>query len=138
MLKNIIIIQGENQVQCDIEQDVVRQLIAKDYYEKTPEEKLETMKLKAIANSIGKENIEILEEKDIRENIDLENKFVLLDEKTYVLSLLENTDVTILEHKSSDIYTAELDKSKFTKNYIIVNNFAKDVLKKYMEKFYKK
>lgn len=138
MLKNIIIIQGENQVQCDIEQDVVRQLIAKDYYEKTPEEKLETMKLKAIANSIGKENIEILEEKDIREGIDLENKFVLLDEKTYVLSLLENTDVTILEHKSSDIYTAELDKSKFTKNYIIVNNFAKDVLKKYMEKFYKK
>lgn len=138
MLKNIIIIQGENQVQCNIEQEVVRELIAKDYYEKTPEEKLETMKLKAIANSIGKENIEILEEKDIREGIDLENKFVLLDEKTYVLSLLENTNVTMLEHKSSNIYTAELDKSKFTKNYIIVNNFAKDILKKYIEKFYKK
>jgi hypothetical protein len=132
MLRKLIIIENDKHYQCDDEESVVRLLIDSNYYELTEKEKMEKMKIRATANSINKK-MEILEAKEISKNTDINDKFVLLDEKTYILSLLTINKVTLLERVDSNIYTRYLDKEKFTKNYVIVNNFAKEILKKYID-----
>ena len=94
------------------------------------EEKLEKREMKAIANCINN-SFEIVENVNSK---DLENKFVIKDETTYVLSLLIINKIILLERIDSNIYTSSIDKSNMKDNYIIVNKFAKELLKNYLEK----
>ena len=93
-------------------------------------EKLEKREMKAIANCINN-SFEIVENVNSK---DLENKFVIKDETTYVLSLLIINKIILLERIDSNIYTSSIDKSNMKDNYIIVNKFAKELLKNYLEK----
>ena len=130
MLSKIIIIENDNKVQCDSEEEVIKLLIDKKYYELSEKEKLEKREMKAIANCINN-SFEIVENVNSK---DLENKFVIIDETTYVLSLLIINKIILLERIDSNIYTSSIDKSNMKDNYIIVNKFAKELLKNYLEK----
>ena len=130
MLSKIIIIENDNKVQCDSEEEVIKLLIDKRYYELSEKEKLEKREMKAIANCINN-SFEIVENVNSK---DLENKFVIKDETTYVLSLLIINKIILLERIDSNIYTSSIDKSNMKDNYIIVNKFAKGLLKNYLEK----
>ena len=130
MLSKIIIIENDNKVQCDSEEEVIKLLIDKRYYELSEKEKLEKREMKAIANCINN-SFEIVENVNSK---DLENKFVIKDETTYVLSLLIINKIILLERIDSNIYTSSIDKSNMKDNYIIVNKFAKKLLKNYLEK----
>ena len=130
MLSKIIIIENDNKVQCDSEEEVIKLLIDKRYYELSEKEKLEKIEMKAIANCINN-SFEIVENVNSK---DLENKFVIKDETTYVLSLLIINKIILLERIDSNIYTSSIDKSNMKDNYIIVNKFAKELLKNYLEK----
>ena len=130
MLSKIIIIENDNKVQCDSEEEVIKLLIDKRYYELSEKEKLEKREMKAIANCINN-SFEIVENVNSK---DLENKFVIKDETTYVLSLLIINKIILLERIDSNIYTSSIDKSNMKDNYIIVNKFAKELLKNYLEK----
>lgn len=132
MLKKIIIIiENENKIQCDTEEEVVKLLIDDNYYKLSPEEKTEKMEIKAMANCINNK-MKIEKEIDINSE-DVENKFIIKDEKTYVLSLLITNNIILLERIDSNIYTKTIDKSKMKDNYIIVNKYAKDLLKNYLK-----
>ena len=130
MLNKVIIIEDDNKVQCDSVEEVVKTLIDEKYYELDEKEKLEKREMKAIANCINNsfETVENVNSKD------LENKFVIKDETTYVLSLLIINKIILLERIDSNIYTSSIDKSNMKDNYIIVNKFAKELLKNYLEK----
>lgn len=130
MISKIIIIENDNKVQCDSEEEVIKLLIDKRYYELSEKEKLEKREMKAIANCINN-SFEIVENVNSK---DLENKFVIKDETTYVLSLLIINKIILLERIDSNIYTSSIDKSNMKDNYIIVNKFAKELLKNYLEK----
>ena len=60
MLSKIIIIENDNKVQCDSEEEVIKLLIDKRYYELSEKEKLEKREMKAIANCINN-SFEIVE-----------------------------------------------------------------------------
>ena len=130
MLNKVIIIEDDNKVQCDSVEEVVKTLIDETYYELDEKEKLEKREMKAIANCINN-SFEIVENVNSK---DLENKFVIKDETTYVLSLLIINRIILLERIDSNIYTSSIDKSNMKDNYIIVNKFAKELLKNYLEK----
>ncbi len=130
MLNKVIIIEDDNKVQCDSVEEVVKTLIDEKYYELDEKEKLEKREMKAIANCINN-SFEIIENVNSK---DLENKFVIKDETTYVLSLLIINKIILLERIDSNIYTSSIDKSNMKDNYIIVNKFAKELLKNYLEK----
>ncbi len=117
MLKNIIIIENDKEVQCDNFEDMVKVLIDKEFYDLKDEERKKKLKILALANKF-EENEE----------------YVLENEVTYILSLLINYKIILLERKESNILTKDLDKSNLNGNYIIVNKFAKCLLKKYMNK----
>lgn len=132
MLKKLIIIEKGKQYQINNEKELVKLLIDPNYYEMSDMQKLNTLKIKAISNSLNNE-MEILIPDEIPENIDVNNKFILLNEKTYILSLMMTNNVTILERIDSNVYIKYLSKKNFTKNYIIVNNFAKQILQEYLK-----
>lgn len=116
MLKNLIVIENGKSYQFETEQELVKKLICENYYELTEDKKIEAIKIKSIANSLNlKENIS--------ENINTEKDFILF-------LLIDNNNLILLEKKDSNIFTGKLDKNKFSKNYILVNNFAKQLLYK--------
>lgn len=116
MLKNLIVIEDGKNYQFENEQELVKKLIGEDYYNLPQDKKIEQIKIKAIANSLNLK-------KDIPDNID--------NEKDFILSLLvDNDKLVLLEKRESNIFTEKLDKSQFTKNYILVNKFAKQLLNK--------
>ena len=130
MLKKIIIIENNNKVQCDTEEEVIKILIDNKYYELNEKEKFEQREIKALANCINN-NMKVVKDIDLnKENID--NKFIIKDEKTYIYSLLITNNIMLLERVDSDIYTNKIKKDNIKDNYIIVNKFAKDLLKNYL------
>lgn len=130
MLKKIIIIENNNKVQCDTEEEAIKILIDNKYYELNEKEKFEQREIKALANCINN-NMKVVKDIDLnKENID--NKFIIKDEKTYIYSLLITNNIMLLERVDSDIYTNKIKKDNIKDNYIIVNKFAKDLLKNYL------
>jgi len=126
MPKNLIIIEDGKQFEFETEQDLVKKLIAENYYNLGENEKKEKLKICAIANSINKK-VEIVEE--ISDKNNLENKIICSNERAFILSLIINSNLILLENVNSNVFINGLDKTNFTKNYIIVNKFAKKLLK---------
>lgn len=116
-----IIIEGDNDYKCNSFQEVVRKLINKDYYELSDKEKKEAIKRKATANMIGNNCLA---------KIDLSD-FMLEDEITYILSLLKMERIYLLEHRDKRELTIGIDLPKDAKNYVVVNSYAKELLKNY-------
>lgn len=129
MLKKLIIIEDGKEVQCDSLEELVKLLIDNKYYDMSDEEKIEKMKIKALANTLNNK-MEIVEE-IFDDNI--EGKFIIKDEITYVLSLISTDKLILLERKDANIFTKSLNKGQMTDNYIIVNKFAKDLLIKHIK-----
>ena len=133
MLKKLILIENGEEVQCDNLESVVKNLLDEDFYNLKEEEKIKKMKMKAMANIFGSK-MEIVEDISNLNMKELDGKFIIKDEITYILSLLTINKVLLLENKDSNIFTKDLDKSQIENNYIIVNTYAKDLLDKYIGK----
>ena len=136
MLKKIVIIEGDNKIQCDSEEEVVKILIDSNYYNLTEKEKNEKRKIKAMANCMNNK-MKIVDQIDIN-NESVDDKFIIIDEITYILSLLMTNNIILLERVDSNIYTGTIDKSKIKDNYIIVNKFAKELLESYLKRVQRK
>lgn len=49
---------------------------------------------------------------------------------TYIMSLLLTNKIVLLEKVNSNIFTKDIDKTNIEKNYLVVNNFSKEILEK--------
>lgn len=134
MLNKLILIENGKSCQFSGEKDLVEYIFGNGYYKQLENEKLHQMELNALAQCINT-NLKIIkitkEEAEIQ-RIDVKNKFVIFDEKTYILSLLMTERVVLLERINSNIFTKNLDKTGIKDNYIIVNTFAEKLLDKYI------
>jgi len=88
---------------------------------------MKKLELKAFANCM-------LTDKEVVKKYegDLEGKFIIQDEITYIYSLLLLNKVTLLESTKSNYLTGALDKTNISDNYVIVNHFAKELLENYL------
>lgn len=134
MLKKLILIENGQNRQFSQEKDLVEYLMGNGYYNQTEAQKLQQMELNAVVKCIGTslKVVKINKEKFKREKLDVKDKFIIFDEKTYILSLLLTQRLMLLESTSSNIFTEDLDKTAITDNYIIVNTFAEELLDKYI------
>ena len=132
MLKSIILVENQNEFQCETLEEVVKKLIGDEFYNWSLEEKQNRMKMLATANCINN-NMQIVTREEIQKCIGLYNKFIVYDEMTYILSLLRTNNIILLEKRESEVFTKNLDKSKFEKNYIIVNKYAEELLENYLK-----
>lgn len=128
MLKNLIIIENGVEEQCDTLEELVKLLIDEKFYDMSDDEKLEKMKMKALANTLNYK-MEITTE--VLDN-NIEGKFVIKDEITYILSLISTNKLMLLERIDANIFAKDLNKENMTNNYIIINKFSKELLAKYL------
>ena len=94
------------------------------------EEKKKELEKKAIANTI-RENIKVikLEKKEDFE----ENAFIIYDEISYILSMLKFNKIILLERTDANIFGKYINKEKIKDNYIIINKFSNEIMKKYLK-----
>ena len=96
--------------------ELVRSFLGEDYYELSNADKKNRLEIKAYSNLLGTNN--------------KINNFVLDNEKTYIYSLLLNTNIILFERVGVNILIHKGISVKVSDNYIIVNNYAKKLLKK--------
>ena len=129
MLNNLIAIEKKNDYQCNTINELVKKLIDEKYYELTLEQRKNKMKMLAMANTLNKKM-------EIVDNCSCDNingKFIIKDEFTYILSLLMCGNIVLLEKKESNVFIKYTNVPESKDNYIIVNKFAKDILKSYLK-----
>ena len=136
-LKKIILIQNGKSRQMDSKEEVIEFLFGDNYYNLSLEERKELIKLNTIANTINLDKKLLILDNKKNTSFNLDTDFIIYDEVTYLLSLLILNKCMLLEKKDSNILTSDIDKSNISDNYIIVNTFAKELLKKYIERIYK-
>ncbi len=129
-MENLIVIEGKEKYQYKDIKSLVENFINKNYFNMSKEERKKELEKKAVANTIQR-NIKIVDlEKDI---IDFdENAFILYDEITYILSMLKFNIIILLERTDANIFGKYINKDKMEENYIIINKFAKEIMKKYL------
>lgn len=134
MLNKLILIENGQSRQFSKEEDLIKYFLGSGYYNQSEGEKFQQMELNALAKCIGTDMkvVKINRAEAQKEKIDLKNKFIVYDEKTYILSLLLTQRAMLLESIDSNIFTGNLDKTGITDNYIIVNTFAEKLLDKYI------
>lgn len=129
MLNNLIAIEKKNDYQCNTINELVKKLIDEKYYELTLEQRKNKMKMLAMANTLNKKM-------EIVDNCSCDNingKFIIKDEFTYILSLLICGNIVLLEKKESNVFIKYTNVPESKDNYIIVNKFAKDIVKSYLK-----
>ena len=129
-MKNLIVIEGDEKYQYDDLQSLVKNFINEDYYEMSKKEKENEIEKKTIANTMLEKIKTIKLEKGITEIA--ENAFILYDEITFILSLAKFNKIVLLEKTDADIFGKYIDKKNFEDNYIIINKFADEIMKKYL------
>ena len=97
----------------------------------TKEEREKELEKKAIANTI-QNNIKIVKRESNEMEFDT-NVFVLYDEITYILSMLNLDKIILLERTDANILGKYINKANIKDNYIIINKFANEIMKKYLE-----
>ena len=117
-----VLVEGEDDIKCNSFEDVVRALVDEKYYDMSENEKKEALKRKAAANTFNRGILTT--EKDLSD-------FDLEDEVTYVLSLLNQKSVYLLESAENRELTKDIDLPDDAKNYVVVNNFANEILDSY-------
>ena len=130
-MKNLIVIEGKEKYQYDDLQSLVKNFISPNYYEMSKEEKENELEKKTIANTMLEKIKTMKIEKEIKE-ID-ENAFILYDEITFILSLAKFNKIVLLERTDANIFSQYIDKQSFEDNYIIINKFANEIMKKYLK-----
>lgn len=127
ILKKIIIMENNNEIQCNTLEEVVKVLIDEEYYNLETNQKIKKLKIKALQNTIGNK-MQILENLQANQIEDINEKFIIKDETTYILSLLTTNKILMLERIDANIFAKDIDKTKIENNYIVLNKFAKELL----------
>lgn len=130
-MEDLIIIEGKEKYQYKDINELIENFINKNYFAMSKEEKQKELEKKAIANTML-DNIIITKLENRTNNFD-KNAFILYDEITYILSMLKFNKFILLEKTDANIFGKYINKENIEDNYIIVNKFAGDIIKKYLE-----
>lgn len=130
-MENLIVIEGKEKYQYKDINSLIENFINKNYFNMSKEEKKLELEKKAIANTI-QNNIKVEKLDEKTSNYD-DNSFILYDEISYILSMLKFNKLILLERTDANIFGKYINKESIKDNYIIVNKFANEIMKKYLE-----
>lgn len=131
-MENLIVIEGKRKYQYKDLKSLIENFINPNYFNMSEEERKTELEKKTIANTI-QNNIKIA--KLGKNSIDFdENEFILYDEISYILSMLKFNKLILLERTDANIFGKYINKENIQDNYIIINKFADEILKKYFKK----
>ena len=129
-MKNLIVVEGENKYEYDNYEELKKAILGSEYEKMSEEEKNKELQKRAIMN-VWDQNVKIT---DLKSGVSAysEKDFIIYDEFSFILSLLKFDRIVVLERTDADIFCKYMDKSWVTDNYIIVNKFANEIMKEYL------
>ena len=130
-MENLIVIEGKEKYQYKDIKSLIENFISKNYFNMSEEERKNELEKKTIANTM-QSNIKIVKLEKEKKDFD-ENAFVLYDEISYILSMLKFNKIILLERTDANIFGRYINKENIKDNYIIINKFANDIMKKYLK-----
>lgn len=133
-MENLIIIEGKNKYQYNDLKSLVENFVDKNYYNMPNEERFKILEKKTVANTIFS-NIKTVEIEKYPDDFE-EDSFVLYNEISYILSMLKFNKLVLLERTDANVFGKYLNKDNIKDNYIIINKFANEILKKYLKEEY--
>lgn len=131
-MEKIIYIENETIKKCNSLQELYEFLFGKYYFNLTEKEKFirryeiafYKIKFYGLNLDIVHTQMGVLREeyKFINKKYDLNNSFVIDNEREFVISLTKIPNIIILENKQGNYLLQEEEKQKYKGNYIIINN----------------
>ena len=130
-MENLIVIEGKEKYQYKDIKSLIEDFISKNYFNMSKVERKNELEKKTIANTMQSDiKIAKLE----KETMDFdENAFVLYDEISYILSMLKFNKIILLERTDANIFGRYINKENIKNNYIKINKFANDIMKRYLK-----
>ena len=130
-MKNLIYVEKEEINKFDYVQELYEFIFGKEYFNLSEKEKFirryeiafYKIKFYYLDLDIVYTNMGILGEqyKIINKKYNLERAFIIDDERSFILSLCNISNITILESKYSDNLLTIKEKEKYKGNYVIIN-----------------
>ncbi len=129
-MENLIVIEGKEKYQYKDIKSLIENFINKNYFDMSKEERKIELEKKTIANTM-QNNIKIVK---LEKTGDFdENAFILYDEFSYILSMAKFNKIILLERTDANIFGRYINKENIKDNYIIINKFANEIMKKYLK-----
>lgn len=133
-MENLIVIEGNEKYKYNDLKSLIETFISKNYFNMSIQEKNIVLEKKAVANT-SMDNIKIVKLNKYPEDFE-ENAFILYNEISYILSMLKFNKLFLLERTEAGIFGKYINKEWVEDNYIIINKFADEILRKYLEEEY--
>jgi len=130
-MENLIVIEGKEKYKYDNIENLIETFVSKNYFDMSNEEQSNILEKKTIANTMLN-NIKIVKLNKYPDDFE-ENSFILYNEISYILSMLKFNKLILLERTDANIFGKYINKEWIEDNYIIINKFANEILKKYLE-----
>jgi len=130
-MEKLIVIEGKEKYKYDNIENLIEAFIGNNYSNMPTEEKNIILEKKAVANTMM-DNIKVVKINKYPDDFE-DNAFVLHNEISYILSMLKFNKLMLLERTDANIFGKYINKEKIEDNYIIINKFADEILKKYLE-----
>jgi len=130
-MENLIVIEGKEKYQYKDINGLIENFINKNYFSMSEEERKNELEKKTIANTI-QGDIKIVKLEKDKKDFE-ENAFILYDEISYILSMLKFNKIILLERTDANIFGRYINKENMQDNYIIINKFADEIMKKYLK-----
>ena len=129
-MENLIVIEGKEKYQYKDIKSLIENFINKNYFDMSKEERKTELEKKTIANTM-QSNIKVAK---LEKTGDFdENTFILYDEICYILSMAKFNKIILLERADANIFGRYINKENIKDNYIIINKFANEIMKKYLK-----
>ena len=131
-----ILLEGNNEYATDDYQDIVRKLIAKDYYEQPADKRKKLIKRVAEMNAINQRahGNDIVVKDSYKVGDDLSKTLYTCDDKAYILSLVSTKILFLLERIDSEIIAKGVKTEEYEENYHVINVHGEELLKRYLDK----
>lgn len=130
-MENLIVIEGKEKYQYKDINGLIENFINKNYFSMSEEERKNELEKKTIANTI-QGDIKIVKLEKDKKDFE-ENAFILYDEISYILSMIKFNKIILLERTDANIFGRYINKENMQDNYIIINKFADEIMKKYLK-----
>jgi len=130
-MEKLIVIEGKEKYKYDNIENLIKAFVGNNYYNMPNGEKSIILETKAVANTM-RDNIKIVKLNKYPDDFE-ENAFILYNEISYILSMLKFNKLILLERTDANIFRKYINKESIEDNYIIINKFADEILKKYLE-----
>ena len=130
-MENLIAIEGIEKYQYRNLKDLIKKFVDENYFNMSDEEKLLELEKRTIANA-KLCNIPIIKLREDRKNYN-NKSFILYNEITYILSLVKFNRIVLLEKRDANIFGRYINKINIENNYLIINTFVDEIMKKYLK-----